>query len=336
MGLLIACVGAILACIPHGVPYGWTDPKVAAIIIGLAIAINSKERRKPSLLACYAVAWYFAFAIPSFFVTKNLAFSMVGFPGFYSWSAASMALCSCGFICATREPWESRDRIIRACMCAGAIVAAYAFLQQFGADPLNVGEMPQGRSVATIGSPIDMAAMLIVLLTYSRNPLFLIGIWAAHSRGAWLAVPVAALPFGRLETGMRAALFSAALAAGVIGTMRGTEYRDIMRRDCWNSAVQEITSFGSGPATFAYTFTKYRKTDRNTQIHAHNSILDTLSTRGVLGLFGLLALLVAPELAGLWLICMFNPVSFEVVFIACVLAGLHLRRKEDEGRVTIP
>ncbi len=328
MGLLIACVGAILACIPHGMFYGWIEPKLVCIVIGLAISLSSRHGIKINRIAVYAVAWYCAFMAPSMFLSIDQKMSIIGFPGFFSWCAMSTALCACGFICATREDSASKDMIVRGCMCAGMIMAADSFLQQFGADPLKIGHLPMGRSVGTSGSPIDMAAMFIVLLSYSPNPMLLLGLWGAKSRGAWLAVPVCVLPRGKFEGGIRAALFSMALAAGILGTIKGIEPRDILRRECWNAAIENITAFGSGPATYGYTFIKHRTDPKVLQIHAHNSILDTLSTRGIFGLFGLLALLIAPELAGLWLVCMFNPVSFEVTFVACVLAGLHLRHKD--------
>jgi O-antigen ligase len=69
--------------------------------------------------------------------------------------------------------------------------------------------------------------------------------------------------------------------------------------------------------------------ERYTQLFAHNAILEAATTKGLFGVIGLLAFLLVPALAGVWVIAMFNPISFEVVYVAAVLAGLHYRRSES-------
>jgi O-antigen ligase len=101
----------------------------------------------------------------------------------------------------------------------------------------------------------------------------------------------------------------------------------------WRIALQSVRPLGTGPATFISTFAKDRSPEFAAarpgylQTHAHNSVLEAASTMGALGVLSLVAFLVAPHMAGLWTVAMFNPISFEVVFIACVLVGLSWPRR---------
>jgi O-antigen ligase len=92
----------------------------------------------------------------------------------------------------------------------------------------------------------------------------------------------------------------------------------------WPSVAKKITAIGSGPATLSAL--KCWAPEKKVLASAHNSVLEAAATRGLFGVLGLFALLVAPQMAGLWTVAMFNPISFEVVFIACILVGITKQR----------
>jgi hypothetical protein len=63
------------------------------------------------------------------------------------------------------------------------------------------------------------------------------------------------------------------------------------------------------------------------QAFTHNAIVEAGFCRGIVGLASLWCFFVAPEVAGIWTVLMFNPLAFEVIFLVCVLVGLHRRNK---------
>jgi len=224
-------------------------------------------------------------------------------------------------------------------MALGAISAVICLMQVSSGHNILRFQLPaDGRPVGLLGSPIDTGALMVVLLTYQLNPLFLVGALATKSTGAILGAAVAVTP-----ARWRIYAFALLSIAGVLGAIYSPSASNVGRRVTWEIALRSASWFGTGPATFRHTFVEYR--DRHgyaerfldqgakknyTQVHAHNAMLEALSTMGVLGLVGLLALwFAAPELAGLWTVCMFNPVSFEVAFVACVLAGIYRARRSS-------
>jgi O-antigen ligase len=114
--------------------------------------------------------------------------------------------------------------------------------------------------------------------------------------------------------------------------LRSQLLTDAGRNEIWRFAAKNISVKGSGTNTFWLVYnTRQDKESEKLKnkfslnpAHAHNAILDAVVTRGIFGVVGLIMIFcLLPELAGLWSICMFNPVSFEVVFIGCVLVGLN-------------
>jgi hypothetical protein len=163
----------------------------------------------------------------------------------------------------------------------------------------------------------------------SPNPVYLLGIWGAVSRGSFLGYIVGLVPIS--WRAVAAALLSCAAIAYALQSKNDS---DFWRVGTWKTAINGISVSGSGPSTFLAMFKKnepveLRKLRKGyVQAFAHNSILEALCSLGILGLLGLAVFLYFPRMAGMWVVSMLNPISFEVVFVACVLAGVTYRPGE--------
>ena len=330
-GLALASVGAILAWTRGSAfTYGFTDPKVVLIILGVVIASYWRPTRcRVDKIFILAVLLYGICMIIPTLGSVNPKMSLCGFPGVFSCSVLTFLMCASGLLLSNNLSVESGKILKKVIMFSGVLTAIECLLQISGADPFRFGPLPSGHAVGFLGSRIDAGALMVVLLTFSFNPLFILGILASGSRGALLALVVAWTP-----KKFRVISFVIVSAVSIFMTFRSPLMTDVGRVEIWKTAVHNISFQGTGPATFFFTF---NSRDRDTafskitpgyqQAFAHNSVLEALTTKGIFGALSLIAFFSAPEMAGLWTICMFNPVSFEVIFIACVLMGI-ARRKE--------
>lgn len=321
VGLAFASSCAILAW-----TRGWvflhdvSDARLAGIILGLVIAAHWHRWRYGRFTQA-ALAFGACVLIPTIW-SRDIRLSLFGYPGIYSGSVMTYAVCAAGLLIADQLD-RGREMVKRVILCAGTLTAVVCYMQRFQADIFRLGPEPGFvRATGFLGSPTDTGALFVVLMTFAPRgfiPVYLAGIWATISRGAWLAIPVALAP-----ARWRLWVFAAVSAFGISCALASPAPSDVGRKTIWRVAAAHLTWKGSGPATFWHTF---RESRPETPIalnpaHTHNAILEAISTRGILGLLSLGFLLFLPELAALWTISLFNPVSFEVVFIACVLAGL--------------
>lgn len=319
-GLLVAVVSALLLHTRGGLLVnGFTDPKIIAMTSGIVAAWYWMDGRtnKPRLV--HAATAYVAGIIPSFLASKNYMLSIFGYPGVYSGGILTTGLCASGAILADRLDEKRKETVRKVILSCGTMIAILLVAQKMGRDPFRF-PTPGGNATGIYGSIIDSGALMVTMLSASFNPLYLAGIWATGTRGAWLGAIVSAFPIR-----FRAYAFIAATISGIAYTSIGGGDSDADRRAIWSRATSNISFIGTGPATFHLFGGDAIKITRT--VSAHNSVLEAASTRGIFGLLGLLAILVAPQMAGLWTMCMFQPISFEVVFIACVLVGIS--RKED-------
>ena len=327
-----ASVAAILAwCRPgsaFGFVFGFTEPKIVLMGLGVLVAWYFRNARDIPKRVKLPVMIYAVCFLPLVPFSRDFDTSMLGVRGMMSGSVLTASLCASGLILASKV--ENSGPIRKAILCAGAFTAIHGFMQASGADPFGMSPLPDGnKAISTIGSHVDLGALMVLLFTIQRNPLYLIGIWSTHSRGAWLGTAVALVP-----RRFRMAAFVAATVVGMCGSFHNTTRGEISRHEVWRVALDSASLKGSGPCTFVYTFLEGRSKKfveeypTYMQTHAHNAILEAFSTKGVLGLVSLVAFLFFPSMAGLWTVSMFNPISFEVVFLACVLVGLD---KEEEN-----
>jgi O-antigen ligase len=306
----------------------YTYLKIAVIMLAVIGTVLLELSRRLPPWPRKAVLFYWTCWFPAFITTIDYPSSIIGayqVPGGLLAAAFSGGLLAAGlgamaYCLAYGMPAAGRRWVI----AAGWVAAIHALVQVAGWDHTIRGLPDGNRAIAMVGSPTDLGALFVVLLVAQRNPLFLIGLWATGSRGAWLGAAVSLLPVRLRPLGF-------VLAAGVslFGVLHGSSLSDRFRVEIWRTAVQDFHWLGTGPATFGRSFLYYRTigtedefSARRATFHAHNSVLEAAVTRGIPGLLGLLAFLVAPQMAGLWLILMFNPVSPDILFVACVVAGM--------------
>lgn len=330
-GLALASAGAILGWSRVDFnPHGFTTPKLLAIAVGVVASLVWSSHLKTSgrfewPVIKYALSW-----IPSMALTRDIGRSVVGFPNYYTGGVIPAGLSVAGLFAADKLDEEGRVTVRRAILAAGLLTALLCVYQKAGADPFRFG-LPHGqRAVGLLGSPIDagvVLAAIIAVAPLSCVPLLFAGIMATASRGAMLAAFVSMVP-------MRFRAWAAAIA--IIGGMWHAVFRpnpsesDAGRRELWSVAVQSISITGNGPGTFYELFEqkKSKGWEKYHQAGAHNAILEAAVTRGLFGVLGLLSILSFPRMAGVWVVSMFNPISFEVSFLACVLTGLYPDGKE--------
>lgn len=330
-GLSLAAVGAILGWSRTGYHSGFSDPKLLLILAGvMAALVWMRPTRRPARYAA-PVGLYLASWLPSMAATKDIWRSLLGLPGIYTGGALSAALGAGGLLLGERLRGVERAHVRRAVLWGGCMAAAICLLQAGGADPYHFA-MPKGRAVGLSGSPIDAGGLFVALLAvapWSLVPVLLVGLLATASRGAFLGALVALLPVRRRIPAAAAAVL---LGLAWVYANPAPSASDLGRRELWTVAARSASVLGTGPATFYETFEagKSAAFANYHQAFAHNTVLEALSTRGAAGVLGLLAFLAAPRMAGLWVVAMFNPISFEVGFVACVLTGLYPTHEQRE------
>lgn len=327
------------------VPLAWTTsvfaeftlPKVAALAAGAALASaglalacvqgRSPARRTP--LDMPIAAGLCALALSSWF-SRDPLLSLFGRYNSYAYGLWPFLLYSVLFYSAAWSfQGERLRRFLGLLLGVGAVTGGYAVLQALGLDPFLKAALPSGgRAVSTLGSPVDLGAFLVLLLplalhwTVTRgwaSGLLALsgisaGIFAAGSRGAWLAGTAGVLvylgvaakprplsPRGALLAGL-VALGVAGLSAGVM-VQRGRRPADSARVEVWKTAWEAFQLrpwLGSGPDTFEQVFRRQRSeafvrsmsSTTHFQAHAHNDVLQALATSGALGTAAYLYLLV--------------------------------------------
>lgn len=199
---------------------------------------------------------------------------------------------------------------------SAALVAGYAIAQKLGFDPIfRLKALPAGgRAVSTLGSPVDLGALLALAWPLSlwsvdaerrARPaaaalLIAGGLAASGSRGAMLAALAGAAAYGlitrRRSGGFAAALAVAAAAAGaaMLWSWRpGASVVDVARREVWKTAWTAFAQnpwLGVGLDGFEDALRRLR-TDAfvaamgsaRYQAYPHNGILQVLSGLGVVG-----------------------------------------------------
>jgi len=149
----------------------------------------------------------------------------------------------------------------------------------------------------------------ILVLRVALTLFLLVGIFAAGSRGALLAVcaGVVVAPLlarrrwpGRLALSLATATVVVLFATGTLSNLASRGMRDI-RFAIWPSALRMVPDFpwlGSGLNTFGTAFMRYRAFKSNDWVgEAHNDFLQSLTDTGVIGA-GLVAVFAARLVLG--------------------------------------
>ena len=210
---------------------------------------------------------------------------------------------------------------------SAALIGGYGVLQKCGFDPVfHIKSLPfGGRAVSTLGSPVDLGALLVLAWPLSlwrvdsgRRPqsavfslLIAGGLIASGSRGAWLAAGAGAAAYWlmsrrRPEESLAPALgvALAAVAVAMAYSWRpGASAGDIGRREVWKTAWTAFAQsplLGWGPDGFEDAFRMLRSRafvtamgDVHHQAYAHNDVLQILASLGLAGAAVYAALLAA-------------------------------------------
>ena len=328
-GLLASVLAALFLFVRDGyMLHGFTDPKIIVMTCGMMSAWYWRDGKTRTMSLSIACLVYLACLIPSSVVTRNVGLTLFGFPGIYSCGLLATCLCISGVLIADRLSDEGRETIRRVILSSASAISILCLAQHYGHDPFRWPLM-SGGAAGLSGSKVDTGALLVAAFSVSVNPLYLAGIWATKSRGAMLGASVALLPVR-----FRAWAFVLASAVGMIAASRNPTANDQARMKIWRDTASHASFLGSGPATVPLLISSPNANLGLVTANAHNVVIEAAATRGLPGVLGLLSVLVAPVMAGMWTIAMFNPISFEIVFLACVLVGLGPRKinQVDSGR----
>lgn len=309
-------LAALWACVP-GMTGGYFFPKAAMAGLGMLLYWLRDHPRSILFLAVMSASAAGSI-VPSF--------SLMGVPGVWTLGLLQVTTLLLLMTMPTNGRWLR---------WAGVALSVHALLQVAGLDPLiPLSTLPSGaRAIAWIGSPIDLGALLAMAAPVSGPylPLVLAGIWATGSRGALLAVVFA---FGSWRIRLL-------LLPLLLWPFLSTQGKDIARVEmvkiAWRGFAERPV-LGQGLNTYDEIFAKYR-TERLVkatrpgyrQHHAHNDILEMLCSTGILGLLAYLILLWPlrhnQSLVALFVLMKFNPVSFEVLAVAALVAANELRKR---------
>lgn len=307
-------------------PEGFVTPKLLIAMAAVAIlsAPASLRRQVAACAAAMAASWWFSI---------DPAMSFYGNPESRAYGVLAMllGLTILGISAA-------RPVAVEKLAWVGVAVAVHAILQRAGLDPI-IRELPGGRAVGYLGSPIDLGAFLAILITVSNQwqaAVIAAGLVAAGSRGAMFAAAcgLAARLWPRASLFIMAASFLVMFAPA-------KEAKDIARHELWRSALGTFVEhplLGAGPSTFFKTFDRAPRERHEaimpgrSQAQAHNDILCVAGTMGLAGLAAYLWLLfslpLTPALVALFASMKMNPVSLEVFALAAIIAGSSIHRRE--------
>ena len=302
---------------------------LAALLVGIAALRAREPRGGAGPFVERAVFAFWAVLAVSTALSVDPYLSFVGRYNDYAYGALSLALYTIAFFWGAGMSESQRRDFVLYAVAGGAVVGWVAVTQTLGFRPLLQFDLPGGRAVSTIGSPVHLGALCAALLVLAVPlkgegsvgrrmlcaSLAAAGLFLSYSRGAWLAAGAGlatafALP-RLLRSGSRlvgpatlgAALVAVLVSGFVVGRFRSTGDSDLLRLEAYRASahiLKEHPLFGSGPDTFGVEFRK-RKSEEFVRVggetlrheHAHNDLLQYATTTGGLGLFALLALIAA-------------------------------------------
>jgi O-antigen ligase len=295
--------------------------KVALVFLG-AVAVALRDR--PRMLAWLSVL------LASSLLSVDPKLSVLGAHEEWAWGFLPAVLFCLLTGYRTKGNWLK---------WLGVALSVHCLLQRVNLDPIvKLKDMPLGYSTAWIGSHIDAGVMIAMSSPVMGRwlPLGLLGLWATHSRSGMVGCAFALCP-----KRFRVFLLPLFLAPFFMSTPK-----DAVRLDLWRIAIEgwrEKPLLGQGPGTYLYTFHRLKPPEVvekmgpvYAQGHAHNDLLEALCTTGILGLIAYLVMVVPflgdPSLLALFVALKFNPVGFETMACAALVAAnagapLLLRRK---------
>lgn len=321
LGLAVA--GSFLAVSPLQAAM-YSMPKFVALsagaLLGWAlIALKCAPRRDTPLdrplAACAAVV------VASAAFSSDPFLSVLGRYQMYSLGLLPLALFAAFFYAAVRSGQaEAPLPLMKLCAAISVLMGLHAMFQAVGVEPIAYmpRKFPDGRAVGTLGNPAYFGACLAALfpltlgLALGKDRVLGwlaagaagAGMFASGSRGAFLGAAAGAAVYlwlsGRLSSARARRLWAAAavllLIAGAVAVLRlrRVAASDSARLAMWDTALRAVPSapwLGSGPDTFEALLRRSRSDDFIRalgpvagQAHAHNDLIQALTTTGAAGL----------------------------------------------------
>lgn len=231
--------------------------KLAGLCGGLAVALPlARLPRPPAALSLMALCW-----LPATLASLDPAYTLLGSLArgqgvLLAFALLLLAWCAGGLVTLARQ------RLLAAIAVIGALLGAYALLQHAGLDPLAWSHGEQGRPAATAGNAVTLAGWLVLAIPVTLSqwrggpfPTALLasllvlqagGLLVSGSRGAWLALLVAAIAVTLLRAspsarrrGLWAALPIVLLGIG-LASLRPQSIDD--RLALWHAGTQGIAA----------------------------------------------------------------------------------------------
>lgn len=331
-----------------------------------------------------------AVLLASFAFSSDRFLSFVGRYQMYSLGLLPLGVLAAFYYAAVRSGQPEAPRpLLRLCAAVSVAMGLHALLQAAGVEPIAYmpRKFPDGRAVGTLGNPAYLGACLTALLPLALGLALdkegedrvlgwlgaagaAAGMLASGSRGAFLGAAAGAVVYlwlsGRLRTPGGRRLWASALAlllaAGVAASLRlrRVSASDSARLAMWDTALRAVPArpwLGAGPDTFEALLRRSRTDDFIRavgpvagQAHAHNDLLQALTTTGAAGLAAYLwlawALAVlawrargdpyrsaaAGALAALFLQAKVNPVPLPGLVLAALCAAWLCPSPKEPGR----
>lgn len=276
----------------------FTLPKLACFAAGVVALWGAREWRPRRLtpLDVSVIAMLCAVYITSA-VSNDWRASIYGERGYYFCSCITATLYALAYFGA--QDVEPAD-VARAIVVGATIVSVYAIVQQrFDLLPF---ELPDHRSIGTIGSPPMLGCVLAVCLPFvlaKKTPiltaLIVVAIALTGSRAAYLASGAAAAVLLAENYGLTLMGSLGGVAFFCASLLVGKHHGDNLRIETWLTAARIFHAhpvFGVGPETFMNAFRTHRadmwigfsSSYQMVQNNAHNDILHVAATMGMVGL----------------------------------------------------
>jgi O-antigen ligase len=299
--LIFAAAAAALWVMAPGLADPYQTPKLIAMAL-VAIAMLLAPARYQSRLAGHISLALVLWTLCAFCSTDN-AYTLVGawlqpFDGYTAVAVYAALAIGAARIGASLE--ETADLI-----CVATVpVCLYAIFQRFFVEAWLPAALPNGRVVATMGSPVLLGPVLAIGIAcamarrhFQLLVLMLPALYFTGTRGAMLGACAAALVVSPAR--LRWILAAAGAAVLVLHPRMAAVASDVGRVEIWRIAWEVFKSrpiFGVGPGVFGEAFRAHvspayvvvRHTGLAAADHAHNQILQVLATTGVVGLLGYL------------------------------------------------
>jgi O-antigen ligase len=151
----------------------------AAMFLGYVVAGGSVSRSVSPIIDVPLLT-FTALTVVSAILSVDQRQSVLGEP--YQYQGLVTTLAYVGSFYAARLALGTRPRflaLLYAVVAGGIVSVAYGLAQWLGADPLRSGSLPQGRVIAGVGQPNDLAAFLLIVLCAGY------GIWRLGRQVPW-------------------------------------------------------------------------------------------------------------------------------------------------------